>query len=253
METTVSLDFSIVIPAYNEEELLPATLDNIGQVIAQIESHRGEIVVVDNNSTDRTGQIANAAGVRLVFEEHRQIARARNAGAREALGHYLFFVDADTRIDVPLLRKSLALLDSGDYCGGGATVKPDAPVNIWARGALCFWLGLSKTFTWACGAYVFCLRQAFDEIGGFDERFYASEEIHFSRALKKWGRRNQRRMCIIDEPIVTSMRKLRWYSPSRLAKVFLIFALRPGMVKDRERCWLWYERPPAREKQSDSS
>ncbi len=73
-------DYSIIIPAYNEEELLPATLASVGKAMQAVSSHRGEIVVADNDSSDRTAEIARDAGARVVYEEHRQIARARNSG-----------------------------------------------------------------------------------------------------------------------------------------------------------------------------
>ena len=78
------LDYSIVVPAYNEEKLLPATLRTLRQAMNGASSERqGEIIVVDNNSTDTTADIARQAGVRVVFEPINRISRARNAGARE--------------------------------------------------------------------------------------------------------------------------------------------------------------------------
>src|SRR2546427_11185726 len=54
-----------------------------------------ELIVCDNNSDDRTAQIARAAGARGVFEPVNQIARARNTGAAHAAGDCLIFIDAD--------------------------------------------------------------------------------------------------------------------------------------------------------------
>src|SRR5438876_11028275 len=55
-----------------------------------------ELIVCDNNSDDRTAQIARAAGARVVFEPVNQIARARNTGAAHAAGEWLIFIDADS-------------------------------------------------------------------------------------------------------------------------------------------------------------
>ena len=80
------------------------------------------------------------------------------------------------------------------------------------------------------------------EIGGFDEDFYASEEIHFSRALKRWGRRNGYRFIILDEPALTSSRKLDWFSSGELARYTLRLCFRPGLLRSRDGCRPWYER-----------
>src|SRR5947207_10528077 len=88
---------SFIIPAYNEEF-------DLGRIIAAIRDaancggHPSEIIVVDDGSTDATARLAEAEGAALVQIYRRQIAAARNAGARAAHGEVLFFVDADTRI-----------------------------------------------------------------------------------------------------------------------------------------------------------
>src|ERR1700740_1430848 len=91
---------SFIIPAHNEEFELSSTL----AAIHAASSNTGqpyEIVVVDDASTDATPEIAAQAGAEVVRIKRRQIAAARNAGGRAALGEYLFFVDADTRISAP--------------------------------------------------------------------------------------------------------------------------------------------------------
>ena len=87
------MDYSIVIPAYNEEELLPRTLHALAAAMATTDL-LGEVVVTDNNSTDATAAVAAAHGARVVFEPINQISRARNCGAAAALGDFLIFVDA---------------------------------------------------------------------------------------------------------------------------------------------------------------
>lgn len=89
------IDYSIIIPAYNEEALLANTLEVLHKTMAEIPLS-GEIIVTDNNSTDRTPEIAKAVGAKVVFEPINQISRARNTGAKHAEGRYLVFIDADT-------------------------------------------------------------------------------------------------------------------------------------------------------------
>src|SRR5437867_3710963 len=86
---------SIIVPAYNEEALLGATLRALDEARRTL-AEPSEIIVVDDGSSDRTGDIAAAGGARVVRVQLRQIAGARNAGARAARGDLLVFVDADT-------------------------------------------------------------------------------------------------------------------------------------------------------------
>ena len=81
---SIELDFSVVIPAYNEESYLPSTIDSLKKAMTAIPELHGELIVVDNHSTDLTAEKARQLGVRVVFEKARGIAMARNAGARVA-------------------------------------------------------------------------------------------------------------------------------------------------------------------------
>ena len=87
--------YSVIIPAYNEETFLPATLTSLHLAMDSI-PHNGEIIVVDNNSTDNTRQVAEKYGAKVVFEPFRQIAKARNSGAKAAKSIFFIFLDADT-------------------------------------------------------------------------------------------------------------------------------------------------------------
>lgn len=236
------MDFSIVIPAYNEEEYLPRTLEAANAAMAAAAPACGEIIVVDNNSTDRTAELAAAAGARVVFEPHNQISRARNRGAEEAAGRALVFVDADTAITPELLQHALQALATGS-CGGGATVATSDSAGPVVRASLRLWNRLSKRFGWAAGAFVFCRREAWHETGGFSLQLYASEELDFSRRLRKWGRARQLDFRILPDTIDTSMRKAEWYSPWRILFMVLPFAVMPHLLRSRRWCGLWYRRP----------
>jgi glycosyltransferase involved in cell wall biosynthesis len=235
-------DYSVVVPAYNEADCLAATLTQLHQAMDACPDYEGEIVVVDNASTDTTADVARRHGVRVVHDAHRQIARARNAGGHAAHGRWLVFVDADTRVPATLLRRSLDCLAAG-HCGGGALVAFDRPLPIAARGFAVLWTLLSKHLRWACGAYIFCRKQAFEDIGGFNEAYYASEEIHFSRDMRRWGRQHGMTFVILEERIVTSSRKLQWFGPWQMLRMCLYFVCHPWAVKDRNACHFWYTRP----------
>ena len=81
---------SFIVPAYNEAHELPRTLAAI-RAAADASKEPYEIVVVDDDSTDATAEIAWRAGAMVVSVRHRQIAAVRNAGAKAARGDILFF------------------------------------------------------------------------------------------------------------------------------------------------------------------
>src|SRR5262245_14051485 len=109
---------SFIVPAYNEEHELSDTLSAIRESASGV-SQSYEIIVVDDASTDATPKIALDAGAKVIPINRRQIAASRNAGARAAQGEYLFFVDADTRINRAHVRAGIAALEDG--CAGGSS------------------------------------------------------------------------------------------------------------------------------------
>lgn len=239
----MAVDYSIIIPAFNEEGYIGATLSRVKTAMAST-GLQGEIVVVDNNSTDRTASIVREHDARLVFEPINQISRARNSGARASNGRYLIFLDADTQLSTELLQAALGNLQAGYCCGGGVIVESDIELYWLARKFLNLWNTLSQRFFLAAGCFVYCLRDAFEDCGGFSEEVYASEEIWLSRRLRHWGKSRGLKFTIIqDTPIVTSMRKLAWYSQLQLIFFTLPILLFPLVVRSRFFCRIWYRRP----------
>jgi glycosyltransferase involved in cell wall biosynthesis len=235
---------SVLIPAFNEEAQLPHTLASVRESFAEIGETAYEVIVCDNNSTDATTAVAQQHGARVVFEPHNQIARARNTAAERSVGEWLIFLDADTRLNAELLRATVRLFQAGGVCGGGSTVRFDidkmAPLHVALMG---LWNTISVQLSLAAGSYVFCLRQGWEAVGGFDQTVYAGEEIYFSRMLKRWGRERQLKFTVIaSAPIVTSSRKLEWYGTWKLL-AHMVRMFRPGAHRKREHCGLWYERP----------
>lgn len=235
-------DYSIIVPAYNEEAWLPRTLTILQEAMAGV-ALPGELIVVDNNSSDATATLAREAGAHVVFEPMNQISRARNAGARAASGRFLLFIDADTHIPPELLAKALVNLQQG-CVGGGAQVEFDTPLTLAARWGLSFWNWLSVVRRWAAGCFVYCRREAFDAVGGFSEAVYASEEIWFSRRLGRWGRSQGLEFCIITAPkALSSGRKFQWFTPWQQLALVLMLLLFPAAVRFRRLCGFWYNRP----------
>jgi glycosyltransferase involved in cell wall biosynthesis len=235
---------SLVVPAFNEERLLGGALAAIRQAMRVFEEAgwAGELIVCDNNSSDRTAEIARAAGATVVFEPVNQIARARNAGAARASGEWLLFVDADSYPSIELFREVAKTMQGGGCLAGGATVAfetRDPVIRLW----IAFWNALSRMARWAAGSFIFCEARAFRELGGFSEELYAGEEIDLSRRLKRLARRQGKRMVILHRhPLRTSDRKARLYT-KREHFVFMLKTLVLGgrTLRDRKACYAWYD------------
>jgi len=191
---------SFVVPAYNEEKYLAPTLAAI-HAAAREAGEPYEIVVANDNSSDATAAVAEQGGARVVTVEKRQIAATRNAGARASTGDMLIFVDADTTVNGPLVAEAVAALRAGAV-GGGAPVRMDRS-PWWLTMFMRILIPVFRLFKWAAGCFVFCTRDAFEKAGGFDERYFASEEIHFSQALKRHGR-----FVVLRNSVISSSRKL---------------------------------------------
>ncbi len=238
------MQFSLIIPAWNESAFIAQTLKTVTALLADVERHSGhcgELIVVDNNSTDDTAEIASSFGATVVFEPVNQIARARNRGAEAASGDFLIFMDADTTCSENLLDHVLARLATGSVVGGGSIIAPDKPITDAAMRGIRFWNGISRTANLAAGCFVFCRRDAFDAIGGFSNKVYAGEEIFLSRALKRWGKKHGMGFEIVTiDAVVTSVRKLEWYSPLQLARQTLLILI-PGALYSKRLCRTWYD------------
>ena len=237
---------TIAIPAFNEEELLPSTLAAVVEA-GEAFTQRGwemEVVVCDNNSTDSTAEIAEAAGARLVFEEHNQKSRARNAAGKAAKGEWIIFVDADSKPSKALFEATAVAMDKKEIVGGGATLKFEggkAPVPFALAERI--WNKISRVMSLPAGSYIFCRSEDFSQLNGFSEKLYASEEIDFGRRLKKLGRKRQQRLKILTEtPIFTSDRKAYCTSVGEILKLLFLWVFTVGRsARKIENCHLWYD------------
>jgi glycosyltransferase involved in cell wall biosynthesis len=235
---------SVVVPAYNEEALLADSLAAIREALRVFDGAgwSSELIVCDNNSTDRTAEIARAAGALVVFEPVNQIARARNAGAAAASGDWLLFVDADSQPSIELLREMAGEIGTGKCLGGGSTVRLEVEQRL-----IRFWVGawnaLSRLCRWAAGSFIFCEAAAFRSLGGFDEQLFAGEEIDFSRRAKRLARRRRREFRILHRhPLRTSGRKARLYSMREMSLFMLKTLLTGGRtLRRKDDCYAWYD------------
>lgn len=238
------MKLSVVVPAFNEEKFLGETLASIHAALVPLGARgwESEIVVCDNNSTDRTADLARASGARVVFEPINQIARARNTGAAQATGDWLLFVDADSQPSPALLAEMIEMIERGDCLAGGSTVWFDR-FHLGAAAANLLWNGVSRTFKWVAGSFIFCETAAFRALGGFDLGLYASEEIDLSKRLKLLAREKRRRIVILHRhPLRTSARKMTLYTVrDHLAFLVRLAWTRGAAVRDPKQCPIWYE------------
>ena len=235
---------SIVIPAYNEEQWLGSTLEAVREASRALTQRAWEVecIVCDNHSTDATPRIAAAAGARVVFEPVRQIARARNRGARLATGDWILFLDADSRPSPALFDDMAGQMSGPRVLAGGTTLRMDAPHWL-GRLAITAWNLASRCGKWLAGAFIFVRTEAFRTVGGFNETLYAAEEIDLTRRLRALARARKQKIVILHRhPLLTSARKLYLYRPSELIRFWARAAWRHRQtVTSREACFVWYD------------
>ena len=234
---------SIIVPAFNEETLLGASLAQIKSSSSAFEKigWETELIVCDNNSTDRTADIARAAGATVVFEPVNQIARARNCGAAAATGDWLIFVDADSHPSAELFADVAEQIQSGRCLAGGVTIRMDERhfladlfTGVWNRS--------SRAFKLLAGSFIFCDAAVFRKVGGFSREMFAGEELELSKRLKQFARGQGRGIVILHRhPLVTSARKMRLYTMWDHLKLLARVMLNRRALNHRESCTLWYD------------
>ena len=238
------MKISIIVPAFNEEKFIARSLRRIKAATDAFSSlgWESELIVCDNNSTDRTAEKARAADATVVFEPMNQISRARNKGASAATGDWLVFVDADSYPSRELFADLALVIQSGRCLGGGAVVKMDRAVG-WTRLFIPLWNGISRLNRWAAGSFVFCEANVFRALGGFSQELYAAEELEFSDRLKKLALGRKKKVIILHRhPLVTSARKAHLYSlREHLGMLLRTLRHRGENLKDRSSCTLWYD------------
>ncbi len=238
------MKISIVVPAFNEERLLGASLAQITLAANSFEKIGWdvELIVCDNNSTDRTAEIARAAGATVVFEPVNQIARARNSGAAAATGDWLVFVDADSHPCPELFTDAAAEIQSGKCLAGGATIRLDE--DLFIAGCITrLWNFVSRRLRLLAGSFIFCEAAAFRKAGGFSNELFVAEELDLTIRLKKLAKENNKKIAILHRhPLLTSARKMRLYTAREHLR-FILFAIfnKQRALGSREAAHLWYD------------
>jgi rSAM/selenodomain-associated transferase 2 len=186
---------SIVIPVFNEERIISATLAGLKRL------KPGEVIVVDGGSADRAREIAQSLGVPLIYSS-RGRGRQMNHGARQATGDVLLFLHADTRLPESAFDDIHAALADPRCVGGRFDVKLDG--KSWMLGMVGAMISLRSRITKVATGdqAIFVRRDVFEKMGGYPD-IPLMEDIALSRTLKRMGR-----VACLRSQVVTSAR--RW-------------------------------------------
>ncbi|VFQ44445.1 glycosyltransferase [Desulfoluna butyratoxydans] len=182
---------SVIIPAYNEEDFIGATLGRVFELLD--DDLLKEVVVVDNGSTDGTAAIARGVeGVTLVpLAEAVTISRARNIGVASSTAPVLAFLDADVLITdewVRQLRQELPLLEGGPLVVTGArydlSEEPSALEEVWFAHLV---RRTHRAATYLNGGNIITTRAVFEAVGGFREDLVTGEDVDFCDRARAAG------------------------------------------------------------------
>lgn len=189
---------SFVVPAFNEEALLPSCIAAIRAEIARA-GIEAELIVVDNASTDRTSEVARAAGVTLVQEPTKGLVAARRAGFLASRGTLVANIDADTLIPAFWIDRVLAAFAkdpklvtlSGPYDYYDVPMRLRLSARVFYGVAFCTYsfnrwvLGVGSMVQ---GGNFVVLRAAMESIGGFSDDFeFYGEDTDVARRMSKVG------------------------------------------------------------------
>ncbi len=211
------------MPAYNEAEYLPATLRSLST------QHSGagvEIVVVDNNSTDATAEVARSFGVRVIAEPEAGVCQARQRGLLEATGEIVISVDADTIYPAGWLTRIESSFerwpDAVAVAGPCRYVDPPWWMAAFSRGVFGAVERVYRHTGWV--GYVTATNTAFrrDRFDGYDLSLtQGGDELDLLRRLRSRGRV----VWNASNPVLTSSRRQSRGLVHTLVISFLIYYL----------------------------
>jgi cellulose synthase/poly-beta-1,6-N-acetylglucosamine synthase-like glycosyltransferase len=191
---------SVVIAAYNEEKTLEFCLD--GLVAQTVPGESYEIIVADDGSTDKTKQVAESRGVRVVTQSNQGPSAARNLGAQQARGDVVLFIDADSIPDSRCVETMAAAFADPELAGASGE-KKTRQTNLWARLIQIEYdfkyarLATHPTIDFVDSSTAGYRREIFLSNGGFDTKLKEAEDVEFSFRLAERGYR----MILLPEAI----------------------------------------------------
>lgn len=212
--------FSVIIPAHNEEKYIGKCLEAIRSAAEAAAPDKVQIIVVANRCTDKTADIAESYGAKVLINDDKCISSIRNSGVKAAEGNIIVTIDADSIMTEGSLKEIKEMLESGKYIGGGTRSKFERmSVGIFfsaiyiAANIMPVMIRNKATLS---GGMFWLYKKDFDTVGGFDEQFVSLEDLDFAARLNKLGvSRGQKYGTLKRSYIVTSSRKFDefgdWY------------------------------------------
>jgi cellulose synthase/poly-beta-1,6-N-acetylglucosamine synthase-like glycosyltransferase len=173
---------SIVVPARNAEQTVGECLESMMRL--DYDPERREILVVENASTDRTGEIIRDHPVRCLFESRRGASAARNRGVEAARGEIVAFTDADCVVTRRWLRELVRGFEAPDVWGVAGEIiayPPRTPSERYLARHKARWQApaLQATRPFAVTSNVAFRRATFDRLGLFDTRLIKAQDKDF--------------------------------------------------------------------------
>ena len=184
---------SLIIPAHNEEHYI---VDCLEAAIRHSGGKFHEIIVINNNSTDRTRELAEKIpGVRVVDEPNKGLTKARQKGLEVATGDFLAYIDADTR-----LHSSWYKIAENFFAKHPEAVSLSGPYRYYDGSSfknyfshLLWWLNIPITYSLVgyvlFGGNFIARKDALIKMGGFDKSIaFYGEDTDIARRLNKLGK-----------------------------------------------------------------
>lgn len=179
---------TVVIPVFNGMPTLPACLDSLE---AQDYPRPFEVIIVDDGSSDGSGDYAESRGIKVIRQENKGPGLARNTGVEQAQGEYLVFTDDDCILDRDFITEIVRPLPGTDVIGSQGQIY-SRQKSLVARfihheyGERYDLLNKTQFIDWVA-TYAACYRKdVFLEIGGFNDT-YSSEDCELSFRLAQKG------------------------------------------------------------------
>lgn len=182
------MEFSIIIPAKNEEHNLKACFESLASI--EYPADRFEVLLIDNGSTDSTVQVAESYGATVFLKPDLTISGLRNFGAAQAGGDILAFLDADCTVVPDWLTTADVWADKKEVCcfGGPPEIPDDA---TWVQKSWYLVREKSEQVTdvdWLESMNMFVRKDVFMAVAGFDESLTTCEDYDLSLRLQEHGR-----------------------------------------------------------------
>lgn len=194
---------SVVVPAYNEEKLIASCLASLQK--QSFSKTNYEIIVVDNHSTDKTGEIAKKMGVKVIFEPKKGVVFALEKGFSQTQGEIISFTDADTMVNKDWLKNIYQAFQNNPglvFVGGRTIFRPRRVLSYPAEMVINFGCWLAKVSN---GVNAAVRKDVYQKIGGLNEKINFNWENDLSLRAKKEGRV----FFLWHNPVTTSSRHFR--------------------------------------------